>query len=1014
MSILKEREAIGYIIVAILLNIAVFHVWFSFSVFQHADWNYSYAATLRQLLFPTTWGIASDGFGTFDLTFWRLPIYFLYGIFGLLGFNSTIPDFFLVFFPIIFLTPLFGFLLVRRVTHSNTAGFIGALLISFNTYSLAILTQGHELINVAMAFCLGSLYFFDRGLEDSSIVNFILSALFLTISDFYDLRISYITLLILFLFFIYRATNAYSLSDIYNLFWRICLPFTLFLLLNFYWFLPQFLAGSLFNNPVLDRNLFGNNFWNLSASLSLFHPFWTGTYIKWFSLQSTPAYFYIIPLLCFMPFTFRRKSDYYVRNKKLALFGVIALIGVFLSKQVDVPLPSVYPWLYGHLPGFNAFREATKFYFLIIIGYAMLLGFFTSFLLDGAMKGKAIVWAKWGVLVAIGCLFLLNARPIVTGAIDTMFVPRVVPSDYLALKSVSLKQPTPSRTLWIPRNSRWGINLDAHPLLSATGLLQSNWLPVLDLTSSDSPDSPTEIIGIFQHTFSRALVNVSGVRYVIVPIQDTINNDDLFQYYGGDNDPNIRQWYIDQLDKVPFLKKFDIGTKDLVVYENPTYKPPIFAFDALYGFDSMANLDQKFGFIDGTLKGDFYFTPRTTSGTNAPLTDLSDLLEGISPDDISSQGLSKSFGTTAGKSNVLYGRPRQGTLQVDGVAIASARTPLAVTTATSSLVYTNATYTFANLLPNGSFEAGLWQPKVGDCNHFDDNGLVAMSLDTQNKSDGAQSLQLEATRHIACTSRTIPVNPGGTYLVSFDYQSPNASRASYYVGFNDPNKTSTHEDLPLADTGWHTFSQTFTVPAGATKMSLYLYAKSTDGKTNIINRYDNAKIIQVPDLAGAFYLVSKPTQELQQPASTTFELINPTKKLVHITGATTPFFLAMSESYHDKWQLELDDAKVQGFFDSWWPFVHPHAVAGAYHYQLDGFLNAWYVDPAALCAGGSTACTKNPDGSYDIEMQIEFTPQRWFYLGLLISGTTLLGCLGYLGYEGVQGIRRRRRKRYEE
>ena len=38
---------------------------------------------------------------------------------------------------------------------------------------------------------------------------------------------------------------------------------------------------------------------------------------------------------------------------------------------------------------------------------------------------------------------------------------------------------------------------------------------------------------------------------------------------------------------------------------------------------------------------------------------------------------------------------------------------------------------------------------------------------------------------------------------------------------------------------------------------------------------------------------------------------------------------------------------------------------------------------------------------------IEFFPQRWFYLGLLISGTTLLACLGYLGYDFF----RRRAKR---
>ena len=34
-----------------------------------------------------------------------------------------------------------------------------------------------------------------------------------------------------------------------------------------------------------------------------------------------------------------------------------------------------------------------------------------------------------------------------------------------------------------------------------------------------------------------------------------------------------------------------------------------------------------------------------------------------------------------------------------------------------------------------------------------------------------------------------------------------------------------------------------------------------------------------------------------------------------------------------------------------------------------------------------SGCAKNPDGTYDMEMVIEFFPQRWFYLGLLISAT---------------------------
>jgi hypothetical protein len=41
---------------------------------------------------------------------------------------------------------------------------------------------------------------------------------------------------------------------------------------------------------------------------------------------------------------------------------------------------------------------------------------------------------------------------------------------------------------------------------------------------------------------------------------------------------------------------------------------------------------------------------------------------------------------------------------------------------------------------------------------------------------------------------------------------------------------------------------------------------------------------------------------------------------------------------------------------------------------------------------------ENPDGSIDVELTLYFKPQSYFYLGIIISGTTLILCLGCLGY----------------
>ena len=81
------------------------------------------------------------------------------------------------------------------------------------------------------------------------------------------------------------------------------------------------------------------------------------------------------------------------------------------------------------------------------------------------------------------------------------------------------------------------------------------------------------------------------------------------------------------------------------------------------------------------------------------------------------------------------------------------------------------------------------------------------------------------------------------------------------------------------------------------------------------------------------------------------------------------------------------------------------AVPTADHIDLNDFENAWYVDPAQLCKNNPAGCAKNADGSYNLKLVAEFTPQRWFYVGSIISGVTLLGCVEYLAY----GWRRNRK-----
>lgn len=1001
---MKKRQAI-YPIVLTTLSVIIYNKWLTFSVFQYSDWWFFPAGRFKVFTTPSVW-LTDRGFGSIDVTFWKLPIYFIYNIFGYFNLNSNIADLFVVFVPIIFLLPLFSFLLIRKITKSNIGALLGSVVFSFNTYFLAISTQGHEMINVAAAFCVNALLFFMMGLNipNKSIRYFLASSLLLFISTFYDIRISYIILFVMATYFLYFLIFIERLDKVEILFLlkKISLAFFGFVLLSLYWFLPQIKTGFLFDNPILNRSLFGNNFWDLLSSFSLFHPFWGGSSVEWFTVQPIPFYFWLIPIIAFSGFLLKKK------NKYITFFTIISLVGIFLTKQVDQPFSQTYQWLYTYLPGFGAFREASKFYFLIALGYSVLVGSFIDWLWRNCNKNKWQSLAKYGLTFMIAGLFLWNTKPIVTGEIGTMFVPRHIPKDYLVLNDFILKQPEYFRTMWVPRDPRWAISTSQKSKISNTDVIDGEWGNLLETYNENEKLIQNRIVNVFKTSFSDALFDISSIKYVIIPIQDIENKDNFFIYYGGEENPDIRQWYIDELNKISWLTKIDIGTKDLVVYENKDYKEPIYSFSKLINFDSLQNLENKYSF-NKKMGNDFYFISGTSLSSNSPLVKIKSLFENmVLENGAAIDNVSKIAGNTKLYVNLNIINLKK-YLSLNGEKAVGGIVPM--NEGLNTFEYKNPEYTSENIILNPSFEEGLWQKKVSDCHNYDNNGILAMVLNKEEKTDGLQSLQLEATRHNACTAVAINVVAGGSYLFSFDYQSLNAKNASYYLDFNNKEKTKLSEDLPIKDKNWNTFSKTIKVPDGATTASLYVYVDSKDEKTNIINRYDNFKMIQVTDLNDAYYLVSEPEVKLIEPTSITFDLINPTKKLVHIKGATTPFYLAMSENYHEQWQLQFNNSKNNGFFNSWVPFIKPDRIQDEYHYKLNDFLNAWYIDTAQVCESkvesqkSESGCIKNADGSYDIEMTIEFFPQRWFYLGLLISGTTLVGCLGYLGYEGVKRIR---------
>jgi hypothetical protein len=69
------------------------------------------------------------------------------------------------------------------------------------------------------------------------------------------------------------------------------------------------------------------------------------------------------------------------------------------------------------------------------------------------------------------------------------------------------------------------------------------------------------------------------------------------------------------------------------------------------------------------------------------------------------------------------------------------------------------------------------------------------------------------------------------------------------------------------------------------------------------------------------------------------------------------------------------------------------SIADPIHFIVNGYANGWVVDVAKLCTEPQV-CRQNADGTFDMELVIEFWPQQVQYFGIFITVLTLVGSIG--------------------
>lgn len=550
-------------ILIIIIVISISTHWFRFFLkgpFSEGDHAFAHPETLREYftlayswhsIFSMGEPILGNGF---------FPILAGDGLFAcLFNFSTSQSDLIFYFYPFVFFSAVSSYFLLLYITRSSIAGLIGSFVFSYNTYLLTIQT-GHMPVAIANTLTPLAILYFIKLLEVLSLKYAIVTSIILAVLSQYEIRIAYIVCWIMIFYLLYDmvVTKKHCLKKIVTT----SIIFTILLLTNLYWCIGFFGETSIQNTGILNRGLFGDTYFKLQYAFTIFQHTWTWDASGTSQIQPVPVQFWFVPILAFIPLL-SKKID-----RKILFFSILALIGIFFCKQSASPFTNAYRWLYYHFPGFNAFREASKFYLITNLSYAVLIGYCVNKLYLFMKESVNVKYVGEILVLFVAFLFLWNTYPLITQKL-ALTRPQTIPNEYIEFKNHLLEESDFNRTMGIVRRYRYFFGSNNHPGLDASMITTELWqkadLPVYDM------------INTFRYLHLDWLFDTASIKYVYLPYDsdremfDYINDSGmLVRGYGG-NREDVEK-FLDSVDWLTNKKNYG----QITVYENKDYLPHIY------------------------------------------------------------------------------------------------------------------------------------------------------------------------------------------------------------------------------------------------------------------------------------------------------------------------------------------------------------------------------------------------------------------------------------------------------
>lgn len=834
----------------------------------------------------------------------------------------------------------------------------------------------------------------------SALVGIVLSGS--GINPSYFLTFYFILFIFLLSFFIVHWWQKRIISDVLN-FLIIC---AVILAVNLFWILPtsNFILQNVPTSGTIYKLGLTNWIDSLSENTSLFNvtrlqgawdwypidektklPLYIPYSLNYFHRLPFITFSILIPSLALLSFLFfkREQSLLYIS------FGILAILGIFLTAGTHLPSGAIYKLLVDYLPFFTIFRSPWYIFSPMIIlafaGLVCLLFYNLSQLFQkyGFKGGTVLIWL--GILILVVGNFLYN-YPLVTGKIfrpdkkDGFYINF---PDYVFEARDWLKTKEDGRIIGYPsdeiENFKWGYR----GIDSIIGLISGRELLFLPLSYLDP--KPVSLIAELYKSIKKGQMEATWnlvSKLNIGTIFEKQDQQSLAPEIRGNlsslQNTKFGDWYFYQVPSNYYVPKIYPAKKLILGY--PPQKQTQ-ALTILSSEEVMVNAQDS---IIKQIPGIAKLSSQVILTSNSQAEELDNFLSSLPILDIRliSRDLSKvNFQLDVLKDDVFepvlekYGLSAFGIDKAKNleVVVDGKEEIWSVGRETDTYLFFKPLKLLAgrhqitlrlenkNLIaPGGDFEGELVFKQTGE-------GIFEILQDEKGKYLSIFHKK-KTPPDPSADFTVVPFDPLGYYLIQLRYRQIYGNLGNLVIlqGNKDTLVKAQAESLPSYP-DWNNFSFYFSPVATPSELKIALVAPHIEDPLGTRILYDDLSVYQV--FTNKLLFLNKTEEQFLSTPRVEFKKLSPVSYEVNVENGNIPHVLVFSENYSPDWELTVTDPAGKKLD------IKP------LHFSANVYANSWYLS--------------NTPSNY--KAKIFYKPQGLFWLGLTVaSGSLVITALVFL------------------